>query len=36
MATHLLAVQEFLHDHPQAAGMEPLAVLNPQPPSDSG
>ena len=36
MGTHLLAVQEFLHDHPQVAGMEPLAVLDPQPPSVSG
>ena len=36
MATHLLAVQEFLHDHPQVAGTKPLAVLDPQPPSESG
>ena len=26
MGTHLLAVQEFLHDHLQVAGMKPLAV----------
>jgi GntR family transcriptional regulator, transcriptional repressor for pyruvate dehydrogenase complex len=36
MASHLLAVQEFLHDHPEVAGMEPLAVLDPEPPSESG
>jgi GntR family transcriptional regulator, transcriptional repressor for pyruvate dehydrogenase complex len=36
MATHLLGVQEFLHDHPEVAGMEPLAVLDHQPPSVSG
>jgi len=28
MGTHLLTVQEFLHDHPQAARMEPLAVVD--------
>ena len=26
MGIHLLAVQEFLHDHLQVAGMKPLAV----------
>jgi GntR family transcriptional regulator, transcriptional repressor for pyruvate dehydrogenase complex len=36
MATHLLAVQEFLHDHPEVAGIKPLAVLDHQPPSVSG
>jgi GntR family transcriptional regulator, transcriptional repressor for pyruvate dehydrogenase complex len=36
MGTHLLAVQEFLHDHPQVAGMEPGAILDHQPPLDSG
>jgi len=33
MAAHLLAVQEFLHDHPE---VEPLGVLGLQPPSESG
>jgi hypothetical protein len=32
----VLTVQEFLRDHPQAAVMEPLAVPDRQPPSDSG
>jgi GntR family transcriptional regulator, transcriptional repressor for pyruvate dehydrogenase complex len=32
MATHLLAVQEFLHDHPEVAGMESVAVLDHQSP----
>jgi hypothetical protein len=36
MGAHLLAVQEFLHDHPQLAMMEPAAVLDHQPPSESG
>jgi GntR family transcriptional regulator, transcriptional repressor for pyruvate dehydrogenase complex len=34
MGAHLLTVQEYLQDHPQAARMEPFAVL--QPPAESG
>jgi GntR family transcriptional regulator, transcriptional repressor for pyruvate dehydrogenase complex len=36
MGTHLLAVQEFVHDHLRVAGMKPVAVLDHQPPPVSG
>jgi hypothetical protein len=36
MGTHLLAVQEFLHDHPRVPVMEPLVVHDRQPPAASG
>jgi len=36
MGAHLLTVQEFLHDHPQVALIDPLAMLDHQPPSEPG